>query len=77
MTPSREWRNLMAFGLGVLRLAPEAFWSMTPREFECAAAPWLAAMPDTPGPRELAALMRAYPDTITPITRQETSPNDR
>ena len=26
----------MGFGLGVLRLSPEQFWRMTPRELACA-----------------------------------------
>lgn len=49
----------MRWGLGRLRLAPEAFWRMTPRELA-------AALPD-PGPQPtsraaLAALMAAHPD---------------
>lgn len=31
MTPF-PWREAIGFGLGVLRLAPEQFWRMTPRE---------------------------------------------
>jgi uncharacterized phage protein (TIGR02216 family) len=31
-----DWPGLMRVGLGALRLSPEAFWSMTPREFEAA-----------------------------------------
>jgi uncharacterized phage protein (TIGR02216 family) len=26
------WREAIGFGLGVLRLSPEQFWNMTPRE---------------------------------------------
>ena len=33
----------MAVGLGVLRLPPEAFWAMTPREFERFRVPLHAA----------------------------------
>jgi uncharacterized phage protein (TIGR02216 family) len=50
----------MAFGLAMLRLPPDQFWSLTPRE--------LAAMigPASPGPAPdratLSALMRAHPD---------------
>jgi uncharacterized phage protein (TIGR02216 family) len=51
----------MGFGLGVLRLSPDAFWRMTPRE--------LAAAIDATAPRRPAlgrgafdALMRRYPD---------------
>jgi len=31
MTPF-PWKQAIGFGLGVLRLAPEQFWRMTPRE---------------------------------------------
>ena len=63
-TPDPFWRDLMTFGLGVLRLPPEAFWSMTPREFECAARAHLgdAAPMDAPA---LARLMRRFPDAMT------------
>jgi uncharacterized phage protein (TIGR02216 family) len=30
------WRQAMGFGLGVLRLSPEEFWRMTPRELSAA-----------------------------------------
>jgi uncharacterized phage protein (TIGR02216 family) len=30
------WERALAIGLGVLRLPPEQFWSMTPREFSAA-----------------------------------------
>lgn len=29
-----DWAALMRLGLGVLRLPPEAFWAMTPVEFQ-------------------------------------------
>jgi uncharacterized phage protein (TIGR02216 family) len=53
----------MAFGLGVLRLNPVAFWRMTPREF-CAADEGVNGKAP-PGPLDhaaLAALMSAFPD---------------
>jgi uncharacterized phage protein (TIGR02216 family) len=53
----------MAFGLGVLRLSPAAFWAMTPREM---AAAMRAVLPDAPtrlGKTGLEALMRRYPDS--------------
>ncbi len=31
------WEEVIGFGLGVLRLGPVAFWSMTPREIARAA----------------------------------------
>jgi uncharacterized phage protein (TIGR02216 family) len=30
------WREAMTLGLGVLRMPPEQFWRMTPREFAAA-----------------------------------------
>jgi len=30
------WDRAMAIGLGVLRLSPDQFWRMTPREFAAA-----------------------------------------
>jgi len=56
----------MAIGLGALKLAPAAFWAMTPREFD-------AALEGHFGRRrrdgalarsELEALMTAFPDLI-------------
>ena len=52
----------MGFGFGVLRLSPDAFWRMTPRELA-------AAMEAVLGPREaaidaasFAALRARFPD---------------
>jgi len=52
----------MGFGLGVLRLSPEAFWRTTPRELA-------AAMETVLGPRQaaldrasFAALSARFPD---------------
>lgn len=51
----------MALGLGVLRLPPDAFWAMTPREL-AAAAGHFRPRSTAPAQSELAALMRAHPD---------------
>jgi uncharacterized phage protein (TIGR02216 family) len=55
------WKRAIGFGLGVLRLAPEQFWRMTPRELAYAieavtgrGAPMTRAL--------LAQLMARYPD---------------
>lgn len=52
----------MGFGLGILRLSPDAFWRMTPRELA-------AAMETVLGPRaaaldraSFAALRARFPD---------------
>jgi len=51
----------MEFGLGVLKLAPDAFWRMTPRELAAAMTP--AGMAGLGLRRaEMAALMARYPD---------------
>ncbi len=54
----------MAAGLGLLRLRPADFWSMTPRELDAALSGLLGpAYTDTPLPRTtLADLMQRYPD---------------
>jgi uncharacterized phage protein (TIGR02216 family) len=56
------WKQAMGFGLGTLRLPPDAFWRMTPRELA-------AAMEAVLGPREMpldrssfAALRARFPD---------------
>lgn len=51
----------MALGLGVLRLPPDAFWAMTPREL-AAAAGTRQPRDAVPAHADFAALMRAHPD---------------
>ena len=55
----------MAIGFGLLRLSPQAFWAMTPREFERAASPYTAGRASRPDRRGLAALMNQFPDERT------------
>jgi len=60
MTPF-PWREAIGFGLGVLRLSPDEFWRMTPRELAYA----IEAVRG--GGRSLARdtfsdLMKRYPD---------------
>ena len=53
----------MAFGLGTLRLSPDAFWRATP--VEIAAAAWGLFGAGSPPPMrraELARLMARFPD---------------
>jgi uncharacterized phage protein (TIGR02216 family) len=54
----------MAAGLGLLRLRPADFWSMTPRELDAALRGLLGpADSGEPLPRAaLAALMHRFPD---------------
>jgi uncharacterized phage protein (TIGR02216 family) len=56
------WQQAIGFGLGVLRLPPEQFWRMTPRELACAIA---AVRGPRAAPLDRAAfdaLMRRFPD---------------
>lgn len=59
----------MRVGLGLLRLAPEAFWAMTPIEFERAIGALAAPRAPAPARSDLVSLMRVYPDQ----TRKESA----
>ena len=61
---SVDWDALMRLGLGALRMSPDEFWSMTPREFRCALEGAGLASPAgaAPGRDDLEALMRRFPD---------------
>ena len=56
------WRDVMAFGLGRLRLSSADFWALTPRELTAAAEEHFGR---TMAPLDRAAfneLIRRYPD---------------
>lgn len=57
------WREAMQFGFGVLRLPPQHFWGLTPRElaaaFEAMSGRSRVA---APGRERLAAMMEKHPD---------------
>ncbi len=56
------WQQAIGFGLGVLRLAPEQFWAMTPRELACAIEA-VTGRGGAPLPREtLNQLIERFPD---------------
>ena len=56
------WDEAIGFGLGVLRLSPDAFWRMTPRELALAAKA-VTGRRSAPLPRAtLLDLMTRYPD---------------
>lgn len=61
-----DWEQLMRLGLGVLRLSPHDFWSMTPREFQCALEGAGVIDPAAVPPRrgDFEALMRRFPDSV-------------
>jgi uncharacterized phage protein (TIGR02216 family) len=56
------WARTIGFGLGILRLSPEAFWQMTPRELAFAIEAVLGRARAPLQRAELAALMTRYPD---------------
>lgn len=57
------WREAMQFGFGVMRLPPQHFWGLTPRElaaaFEAVSGRSRVA---TPSRAMLATLMEKHPD---------------
>jgi uncharacterized phage protein (TIGR02216 family) len=55
------WARIIGFGLGVLRLSPDAFWRMTPREFTHAAA-FVGGATEAIDRIGLADLMARFPD---------------
>ena len=55
----------MAAGLCAMRLSPQAFWAMTPRELAAALGLRVAGR-GAPGRADPAALMRRFPDGPDP-----------
>ena len=56
------WKDAIGFGLGVLRLPPETFWRMTPRELAAAIEAVRGRTLAPPSRGHLDELMRRYPD---------------
>jgi uncharacterized phage protein (TIGR02216 family) len=56
------WRELMAIGLGRLRLSSAAFWAMTPRELAAAIEGAFGAPGAPPDRAMLDDLIRRFPD---------------
>lgn len=52
----------MTIGLGLLRLSPRDFWSMTPREFEFSARALFGAREEAPDRAAIDDLMNRFPD---------------
>jgi len=52
----------MGFGLGTLRLPPDAFWRMTPRELAAAIGAFAPQRPAPLARGAFDALMRRFPD---------------
>lgn len=56
------WQEAIGFGLGVLRLSPEQFWRMTPRELAYAVAAVRGPNREPMDRAELDKLMQMFPD---------------
>jgi uncharacterized phage protein (TIGR02216 family) len=52
----------MGFALGTLRLSPDAFWRMTPRELAAAMEAVLGSPAAALNPTSFAALRARFPD---------------
>jgi len=62
------WPEIMAFGLGVLRLSPDSLWAISPPELRAAIDGYRgeAGRPAAPTRRQMAALMACFPDHSNP-----------
>ncbi len=58
-----SWREAMGFAFVELKLSPQAFWQMTPREFQ-AALDWYRGTQTLPATTRdsFEALQKRYPD---------------
>jgi uncharacterized phage protein (TIGR02216 family) len=63
------WAEAIAFGLGVLRLPPEAFWRMTPRELAFAMRGLRGDVTAPLTRKAFDELMRRFPDARPDIRR--------
>ncbi|KAB0679945.1 rcc01693 family protein [Aureimonas leprariae] len=56
------WDEAMAAGFGLLRLTPDAFWRLSPREFAQAIRPFVRDGRDAPSRAALDRLLQRFPD---------------
>lgn len=61
--PPFPWVEAMQFGFGVLRLSPDAFWRMTPRELAHAIAAVRGPVSMPLDRDALNELMKQFPDS--------------
>ena len=59
---SFPWEAAITAGLGLLRLSPQAFWTMTPRELALALGVLTPPAAMAPRRADLEALMKDFPD---------------
>ena len=72
------WASVIRFGLGHLRLTPDAFWRLSLPELEAMLG--TDALPEMSTRQELEALMALYPDTSASLdanTSKETNDGRR
>lgn len=65
MTQPFPWQSIMQLGLGRLRIPPEQFWAMSPRELSAALAGLLGPSPSRVplSRREFDGLAQRFPRT--------------
>ena len=56
------WSEAIGFGIGVLRLSPQAFWTMTPRELAHALSAVRGHAPSAIDRDRFDRLMKQFPD---------------
>lgn len=56
------WSEVIATGIGRLRLSPKDFWALTPREFAVLAGETRTGPAGAPGRSALDAMMSTFPD---------------
>ena len=63
------WKSLLQFGLGYLKLSPDAFWNLTLRELDAAIEWSFPKQHDrkVPTTTSLETLIKTYPDNQTEI----------
>ncbi len=62
MSAPFPWERALAVGLGVLKLSPDQFWRMTPREFAAALQGLYGEPSQAPTRASLNELMQRFPD---------------
>jgi uncharacterized phage protein (TIGR02216 family) len=67
MTRPFPWDEAIGFGLGVLRLSPDAFWKMTPRELALAIRAATGRSGTSLARETFDELMKRFPDGRTAL----------
>jgi uncharacterized phage protein (TIGR02216 family) len=59
------WEQAIGFGLGILRLSPDVFWRMTPRELAYAIEAVAGTRPRPMDRDRFTDLMKRFPDQLS------------